>query len=366
MTKNKEIFVSWQRLMVPALLSTLLAACASTPDAPAPIVDRNQSAAAAPAASAAPIRSASTAAADSGAPGGTYVVKKGDTLYRIALDHGVAYRDLAAWNNLQDINGIKVGQTLKLSASGAPGATPPGDDNAPAGVEVHALKQDVAVAAAPAGGNGAITSSPAANQVTPAIATNAHYPKAVKLPFSAQNASGIAAAADGPAVAPKPQNSNQSLPASTAIVAAPQAGGNVTNGNEKAPASAASAAVAGDAEVSDWLKPTAGNSDKPFSEESRGIDIAGKLGQSVVASASGKVVYAGSGLRGYGKMIIIKHNAEFLSAYAHNSKLLVKEGDIVKKGEKIAEMGNTDADRVELHFEIRRFGKPVDPAKYIH
>lgn len=358
--------MSWQRLMVPALLSTLLAACASNPDAPAPIVDRNQSGAPAPVASAAPIRNANAPAptGDAGAPGGTYVVKKGDTLYRIALDHGVAYRDLAAWNNLQDINGIKIGQVLKLSASGAPGAVA-GDDNAPAGVEVHALKQDAPVAVTPLAAGGA-SNAPAANPAGPAIAANAHYPKAVKLPFTAQNASGIGATADGPAVAPKPQNANGSLPAATANAAVQPSVGNVTNGNEKAPASAASAAVAGDAEVSDWLRPTAGNSDKPFSEESRGIDIAGKLGQSVVASASGKVVYAGSGLRGYGKMIIIKHNAEFLSAYAHNSKLLVKEGDIVKKGEKIAEMGNTDADRVELHFEIRRFGKPVDPAKYIH
>ena len=85
----------------------------------------------------------------------------------------------------------------------------------------------------------------------------------------------------------------------------------------------------------------------------------------MVAAADGKVVYADSGLRGYGKLIILKHNNTFLTAYAHNQNLLVKEDQVVKKGQKIAEMGNTDADRVKLHFEVRRQGKPVDPAKYL-
>ena len=85
----------------------------------------------------------------------------------------------------------------------------------------------------------------------------------------------------------------------------------------------------------------------------------------MVASAGGKVVYAGSGLRGYGKLVIIKHNKTYLSVYAHNSEILVKEGQTVTKGQKIAEMGNTDADQVKLHFEIRRLGKPVDPLKFL-
>ena len=101
------------------------------------------------------------------------------------------------------------------------------------------------------------------------------------------------------------------------------------------------------------------------SDNRKGIDIAGKLGQPVMASANGKVVYSGSGLRGYGKLIIIKHNNTFLSAYAHNNKILVKEGQRVSRGQKIAEMGRTDARQVELHFEVRRYGKPVDPAKYL-
>ena len=113
--------------------------------------------------------------------------------------------------------------------------------------------------------------------------------------------------------------------------------------------------------------PTSGTLISEFSESAsrKGIDIAGKLGQAIVASSAGKVVYSGSGLRGYGKLVIIKHNKTYLSAYAHNDQLLVKEGQNVSKGQKIAEMGNTDTDQVRLHFEIRRFGKPVDPAKYL-
>jgi lipoprotein NlpD len=117
----------------------------------------------------------------------------------------------------------------------------------------------------------------------------------------------------------------------------------------------------------EWGLPANGKLIGHFSESAnrKGIDIAGKLGQPVLASAPGKVVYSGSGLRGYGKLIIIKHNNTYLSAYAHNDKILVKEGQSVTRGQKIAEMGKTDASEVELHFEVRRFGKPVDPAKYL-
>jgi lipoprotein NlpD len=113
--------------------------------------------------------------------------------------------------------------------------------------------------------------------------------------------------------------------------------------------------------------PTTGKVIAGYSESDnrKGVDIAGQRGQSVVASVSGKVVYSGSGLRGYGKLIIIKHNKTYLSAYAHNEQILVKEGQSVSKGQKIAEMGSSDADQVKLHFEIRKMGKPVDPAKYL-
>ena len=99
--------------------------------------------------------------------------------------------------------------------------------------------------------------------------------------------------------------------------------------------------------------------------KNKGLDISGKAGDPVLAAADGKVVYAGSGLRGYGNLIIIKHNNTFLTAYAHNQALLVKEDQAIKRGQKIAEMGSSDADQVKLHFESRRQGKPVDPAKYL-
>ena len=115
-----------------------------------------------------------------------------------------------------------------------------------------------------------------------------------------------------------------------------------------------------------WIWPAQGTMVAGFDEaKNKGLDISGKSGDPVVASADGRVVYSGSGLRGYGNLIILKHNNTFLTAYAHNKTLLVKEDQTVKRGQKIAEMGNSDADKVKLHFEIRRQGKPVDPAKYL-
>ncbi len=117
-----------------------------------------------------------------------------------------------------------------------------------------------------------------------------------------------------------------------------------------------------------WLWPTQGTLVGRYSSNTslnKGIDIAGQLGQSIVATADGSVVYAGSGLRGYGELIIIKHNDTFISAYGHNRRLLVNEGQTVKAGQKIAEMGSTGTDQVKVHFEIRREGKPVDPLQYL-
>jgi lipoprotein NlpD len=115
-----------------------------------------------------------------------------------------------------------------------------------------------------------------------------------------------------------------------------------------------------------WAWPTSGPVKAPFDEgKVKGLVIGGKAGDPVLAAADGRVVYAGSGLRGYGNLVILRHNATYLSAYAHNQTLLVKEEQNVKRGQKIAEMGSTDADSVQLHFEIRRQGKPVDPAKLL-
>lgn len=115
-----------------------------------------------------------------------------------------------------------------------------------------------------------------------------------------------------------------------------------------------------------WGRPTAGTVITQYTEANKGIDIAGTKGQAVVAAADGKVVYSGNKLSGYGNLLIIQHNKTFLSAYAHNQTLLAKEGDNVKKGQKIAEMGNSDTDKVKLHFEIRQLGKPVNPTKFIN
>jgi lipoprotein NlpD len=111
--------------------------------------------------------------------------------------------------------------------------------------------------------------------------------------------------------------------------------------------------------------PAKGKVSEDFSEKTKGIDIAGKLGDSITAAADGKVVYAGNSLRGYGNLVIIKHDNTYLTAYAHNRTLLLKEGDAVKKGQKIAEMGDTDATSVKLHFELRVNGKPVNPTPYL-
>ncbi|BCL75258.1 peptidase [Jeongeupia sp. HS-3] len=297
------------RLIAPTVL-LLLAACTSTPRQPAPIVDHTNPT---------PLP-ATTPAPVAVVPPGQYMVKRGDTLYRIALDHGLGYRDLAGWNGLADFNDIKVGQVLRLTAPvGAAVGTP-------AGVEVRPLAD----------------SAPVGSVAQPVKST----------------AKPVSTVTTASAVAAKPQTVSASSPVKTtssSVASAPK-------NTEKSTAKPASG---DDAEVTDWMAPTPGKPGKGFTEENRGIDIPGRLGQSIVASASGKVVYAGSGLRGYGKMLIVKHNKEYLSAYAHNSKLFVKEGDSVKKGEKIAEMGNTDTDQVKLHFEIRRYGKPVDPVKYI-
>ncbi|OGI42462.1 MAG: hypothetical protein A2150_04980 [Candidatus Muproteobacteria bacterium RBG_16_64_11] len=120
-------------------------------------------------------------------------------------------------------------------------------------------------------------------------------------------------------------------------------------------------------EFGPWAWPVKGKIIKPFNETAgnKGLDIAGARGQTIAAAADGRVVYQGGGLRGYGQLIIVKHSDDFLSAYAHNDKIHVKEGDQVKRGQKIAEMGNTGTDQVKLHFEIRRQGVPVDPLRYL-
>jgi lipoprotein NlpD len=169
---------------------------------------------------------------------------------------------------------------------------------------------------------------------------------------------------------PAPTAAGASAAGATGVVTKPVAQASVTaTGNAVAPSSTTASPVqasGGDDDIA-WIWPTSGGPVLAGFDEvkNKGLDIGGSVGDSVVAAADGRVVYVGAGLRGYGNLIILKHNNTYLTAYAHNKSLLVVEDQAVRKGQKIAEMGNSDADRVKLHFEVRRQGKPVDPAKYL-
>ena len=158
---------------------------------------------------------------------------------------------------------------------------------------------------------------------------------------------------------PLPPAGTAAEPAAAASAAAPE-------GTPVAAAAVAARPRDGDEEVN-WLWPAAGPVLTAFDDarSNKGLAIGGKAGDAVMAAADGRVVYAGSGLRGYGNLVIVKHNNTFLTAYAHNQTLLVKEDQVVRRGQRIAEMGSSDAERVQLHFEIRRQGKPVDPARLL-
>ena len=170
---------------------------------------------------------------------------------------------------------------------------------------------------------------------------------------------------DNPLVVTRPVTSGTAATTTAAALVRPASAASAAS----APAPAAAAVTPPPAATEDdiaWIWPAQGKLIAGFDEvKNKGYDIDGKAGDAIIAAGDGRVVYAGAGLRGYGNLIILKHNNTYLTAYAHNQTLLVKEDQSVKKGQKIAEMGNSDADRVKLHFEIRRQGKPVDPAKYL-
>ena len=169
---------------------------------------------------------------------------------------------------------------------------------------------------------------------------------------------GAAPPAEGVAVA-------RPVGGASAVAGTPLPGASAVKPTTPGSAPVAAASVAGDEDIA-WIWPASGSVLAGFDEaKNKGLDFNGKVGDPVVAVADGRVVYAGSGLRGYGNLIILKHNNTYLTAYAHNQTLLIKEDQSVRKGQKIAEMGSSDADRVKLHFEIRRQGKPVDPARYL-
>ena len=323
---------------------------------PAPTAEAaGATAAAAPAAAAAPKPNAAKPpggpeeAAESDTRPEFYTVKRGDTLYSVALDAGLDYKELAAWNQLDDPNVIKVGQQLRLRP-------PPGWKPEPA---------DQPVVVRP------VVTAPQLESRPLDLPPVKSGPKGIKTPYSEQALAQLthdpekAPTADPIPTEPKPAARTQSAlatpPAVQTLEPAP------------APAKVATPTAvpkAGAPEGNDsaqWIWPTAGPLLHGFEEgpNPKGVVIGGNPGQPVVACAAGKVVYSGSALRGYGKLIIIKHDNTYLSVYAHNRELLVKEGERVSKGQKIAEMGNLDSDQVGLHFEVRRQGKPVDPLKYL-
>jgi lipoprotein NlpD len=325
-------------------LAIIVAGCASR--APAPVEERSTAKPARPAPVAAPAP-APLPEPDARAP--TYTVKRGDTLYKIALDNGLDYRELAAWNAIENVNVIREGQTLRLTASGEPAPAAAGVTTTPLRSVPPVAAGDVRTPASPA----TIASAAPGAQNTELLKTQ---PKALKEPWSEQALRDVQrnAVAASPAAPPAPE---PPPPVVARTEPKPEAKGD---------AKAAIAAPEDDDKLA-WIWPANGKLVTGVSENPnlKGIDIAGKAGQPVVAGAAGKVVYAGSGIRGYGKLIIVKHNATWLSAYAHNREILVKEGQQVAKGQPIAEMGNTDADQVMLHFEIRRHGTPVDPLKFL-
>lgn len=260
----------------------LLAGCASQQQPAAPVVDRT---ARAGAAQPSPVEKV-TAPTPRTVGEDEYEVKKGDTLYSIALEHGVDYRELAQWNALDDPSKIRVGQVLRTKPS-EPG---PGDSSNARGVIIGRIE-------------------------------------------------------------PKPV---ESRPLGAPPV--PQA----------APAPAKAPAAAADGDELKFIWPAKGKVIAAFEQtRGKGLDIDGRVGDPIVASAKGKVTYVGSGIRGLGKMLIIQHSDGYLTVYAHTSQIVVKEQQVVARGQKIAEIGTSDSDKPMLHFQIRKLGRPLDPKQFL-
>jgi lipoprotein NlpD len=312
------------------MLCMLVSACTAT--RPAPVIERL------------PISKPSKPVDNDWRPD-TYTVKKGDTLYSIGLEYGYDYKDIAEANHLQAPYTIYIGKQLNFKQIKGT-ASPVAKNTVPAN-ESGVIVKPLSTEAVPA-------PSKSANS-TPALTGEAlilNEPKALKETYSAQ---ALASTVTKPIISTSPAaTTSTTLATATPSIAT-------------AKTSDGASAAGDDDENIDWAWPATGKVISGFNdaESSKGIDISGSQGQAVNAAAAGKVIYSGSDLRGYGKLVIIKHNKTYLSVYAHNSAIVIKEGQQVSKGQKIAEMGNSDTDQVKLHFEIRRQGKSVDPTKYL-
>lgn len=276
-------------------------------------------------------------------PGGSYVVAKGDTMYSIAFRNSVDYRDLAKWNGIAEPYTIWPGQKLRLS---------PPNGGAPAPqVAMAARPNPRPVSAAPPASSSApvfesVPEAPVRPQSAPPPSGNRATPVAAATAGAAPGVVAPATASTVVPVAGEPKPAAPPPPAPTPVLASGRANsaGGVT-----------------------WRWPADGQVIKRFTpgDAVPGIEIAGNAGDPVRAAADGVVVYSGNGLVGYGELVIIKHSDSLLSAYGHNSKRLVTEGQHVSAGQVIAQMGSSGASRVELGFQIRKDGNPVDPLSYL-
>jgi len=275
----------------------------------------------------------------------TYTVKKGDTLYSIGLEYGYDYREIAAANNIYEPFTILIGQRLDFSSLNTKDSSQPTTYENTDGVIVSPVETETPT-----------TTTVDNTSTSPAPTTEIAVlssPKAVREPYSLEAYNRTY----NPSTAPATQTAKTATQEPKK-----EAPKTETTPDTTTPTKTKPAVVDGIA----WTWPTQGKVSAKFNAASnKGIDIAGKKGQAITASSAGKVIYTGSDLRGYGKLVIVKHSKTFLSVYAHNSKINVKEGQLVKSGQKIAEMGNTDTDKIKLHFEIRQKGKSVDPARFL-
>ena len=265
-----------------------------------------------------------------------HVINKGETLSGIAYQYGLSHNDLALWNNISNPDVIEVGQRLQLQ--------PP--KGLPVVTTVKPVKPQV-----PVSGTGKEELERASAQVTrtqvgigstkrAAPTAEVFEPVALKIPYSDTEAERLLGQAGGGAEQ-----------AALVVRATPAAGGPPRNVRER--------------NGINWSWPVNGKLAAKFDDTNKGIDITGPRGQPVYASANGKVIYAGSGLKGYGQLVIIKHANEYLSTYAHNDRIFVAEGEDIERGQPISEMGDTGTDRVSLHFEIRRGTDAFDPQQFL-
>ena len=258
--------------------------------------------------------------------GNTYTVRKGDTMFLIAYISGLDVKELAALNNMKEPYNLSVGQTLKVSNGRTQSEAQPA-----------VAPQPQAPAQQPVSSEPTVTYTPGAN--------------------------GTQYGSDGTITGPVKATAGGLPPVNSAPVNQPVQVQNQPVASQPIPQDNAPVAS-----TIAWRWPTSGNVIQGFSSSdggNKGIDIGGSRGQAVNAAAGGRVVYAGNALRGYGNLIIIKHNDDFLSAYAHNDSILVKDQQEVKAGQQIAKMGNNGTNDVKLHFEIRYKGKSVDPTRYL-